>query len=62
MDDKKEKNENENEEFFSASGRGGGKEESNSTIDKFKQPSSKFKNRLQAARDEHHFMADDYLS
>lgn len=61
MDDKKEKNEIEIDEFCSASGLGGGKEQSNS-IDKFKQPSSKFKNRLQAARDEHHFMADDYLS
>jgi hypothetical protein len=37
-------------------------EQHNPTLDKNKQPSSKFKNRLQAARDEHHFMADDYLS
>lgn len=62
MDDKKERNEFEYEQegpSLSPGGRGTGKENDNHTR---KQPSSKFRNRLQAARDEHHFMADDYLS
>mmetsp|Transcript_16350 Transcript_16350/g.15663 ORF Transcript_16350/g.15663 Transcript_16350/m.15663 type:complete len:457 (-) Transcript_16350:45-1415(-) len=60
MDDKQEKNdEKEQEELPSSTG---GKQQLNQTLDKYKQPSSKFKNRIQAARDEHHFREDDYLS